>query len=1036
MHYDNIEDYSFTHNSHFDSTTGEWSSLMPHDLGRPLTHAEMDYNLCYQKQTLRGFRIAGSATDLTLTDDDLTQALQLHKITGLEAKYSEWNALGYVAGQYIWFPGVPETPNYDTLAASANTVNEGGSVTYTLSSTGIADGTTVTWTLTGTGLTAGDVTGGVTSGTFTMNNNTASVTIPVSADNLTEGTEAWVFATGSADGNGLTNGLPKTHTLQVNDTSLTPTYLTLVGMPTPTNEGNIVNFTITTQNIADGSTVGYTISGIQAADISVPLTGTATVNGNIATFSIPVVSDNLTEGPETMTVTLNPVDSGGIATNVLTTSVQIVDSSTTPVYSITYDANGGTGTTSTTTGTLPLTIANNGFTRNNYNFSHWNTAYNGTGTTYNPGDSYSGSANLTLYAVWTLASVYSSFTGPSTATEGNTVTYTVTGAGLATGTQIGYTITGVDVADISLSSLTGTISMSGNTGTLSFDISEDYSVESPETLTITLDSADSNGVTTGLPMNVQTVISDAAPTYEILGQSPITEGQTQTYTFRATNMAPGTTVYWELRNFGNSNFYTEFADDISSPRTGSGQVVQVGNNVELDFDVTVANDYTSSEGSEYFQIVVWDDASNYATGPNFDGAFSGALATKEVTISDLNPQWQLTAVGDDNQAEPEVLTFNILTRYVPAGQTYTWEAKAYGSNPASAADFDGGTWPTGSGTVPAFNNTLTVDTQYTTSVIADNTTEGVEQYVIELSDANSVVRDTLVINITDDSQTPAPEQWQIYSVSTQNEGSTLVFNVQTQDVPAQAYTYQIVGSGASPASAADFDGGAFPSGSGNVAQLNTTMTTDGTHNITLVDDLTTEGAEEYTIQLYNAANNLVASHVVTINDTSITPTTTTTTTTAAPDQMYWLHWSSNSGYPSGSSLIVEPSGGWYLNDNTQTSDFNLVWADMVANQGTAYNVPVIESYSTANMALTQTSIPNGTIGFDAIAAANRYYIAIPQSVSGDPSSTALFQLPDSSNADIIFGGRIAFQISGVDYWLYDVGLTASADALNLNLKNS
>jgi hypothetical protein len=57
-------------------------------------------------------------------------------------------------------------------------------------------------------------------------------------------------------------------------------------------------------------------------------------------------------------------------------------------------------------------------------------------------------------------------------------------------------------------------------------------------------------------------------------------------------------------------------------------------------------------------------------------------------------------------------------------------------------------------------------------------------------------------------------------------------------------------------------------------------------------------------------------------------------------------------------------------------------------------------------------------------------------MSGDPSSTALFQLPDSANADIIFSGRIDFQISGVDYWLYDVGLTASVDALNLNLKNA
>ena len=125
MHYNNIEDYNFPHNSHFDSTTGEWSSLVPHDLGRPLTHDEMDYNLRYQKQTLRGYRIAGTAVDLSLTDDDLTIALQLHKITGLEAKYSEWNALGYVAGQYIWFPGVPEIPSYDSLTSTASSVRHG-----------------------------------------------------------------------------------------------------------------------------------------------------------------------------------------------------------------------------------------------------------------------------------------------------------------------------------------------------------------------------------------------------------------------------------------------------------------------------------------------------------------------------------------------------------------------------------------------------------------------------------------------------------------------------------------------------------------------------------------------------------------------------------------------------------------------------------------------------------------------------------------------------------------------------------------------
>ena len=172
--------------------------------------------------------------------------------------------------------------------------------------------------------------------------------------------------------------------------------------------------------------------------------------------------------------------------------------------------------------------------------------------------------------------------------------------------------------------------------------------------------------------------------------------------------------------------------------------------------------------------------------------------------------------------------------------------------------------------------------------------------------------------------------------------------------------------------------------------------------------------------------------------TTTTAAPTTTTTTAAPvEKIHWLHWSSNPGYPTGSNLIVAPTGnGWRLNDNTYTPNFDLVWADMVANQGTQFNVPIIEEYVPQGNTLTQSSIPNGTIGFDAIGAANRYYIAIPQSFPGDPSSTALFQLPDSSNANIIFSGRLAFQISGVDYWLYDVGLTASVDALNLNLKNA
>ena len=848
MHlYDAIEEYNFTHGKHFDTATGQYDLLMPHDLGRPLTHEEMDYNFLYQKQTMNGFRIFGSGTNYKLSATDLNKVLKFHQITPADADYAIYTGAGYVDNQFIWIPvemAAAAQPAYVTLTANPTTINETGNstVTFTLNVVNVDDNTTVDWSIaTGSGITAGDFVGGLT-GTATINSNQATWTVQAAADNFTEGPESFTLTLASTDsaGNDTTTqtGNALSATVAISDTSITPVYNS-ISSANSVNEGASITFTVNTSNFFQAATADWLVdfanSTATSADFTGATSGTVNLDSNgDGTFSVAIANDLINDN-ENFTVKLTGNDSNGINTNEISKNVTI----------------------------------------NNAVFP-----------------------------------TYTTFTGPATRLEGQNAQYALQGTNIPNGTQVGYTITGVDLSDISLSSLTGFITMNSNFGQLFFTCLEDNTVDGPDTMVVTLNNVDSAGNTTGLTptLSVSTVISDVAPTYEILGQSPIIEGETQTYTFRASNMVAGTTVYWELRNFGDSNFYTEFADDLSTPRTGSGQVQTVGNNVELDFDITVVNDMTSSEGSEYFKIVVWDDASNYATGPNFDGAVSGALATKDITISDLNPQWQITT-ATNNQSEPGTLSFNILTRYVMAGQTYTWAASPNGGNPASGADFQGGSFPSGSGTVSTFNNTLSVSGTFTTEIIADNTTEGTEQYKVELTNQQGVVVATKIINVTDDSQTPQGE-------------------------------------------------------------------------------------------------------------------------------IHWLHWSSNSGYPSGSSLIVEPAGGWYLNNNTQTSDFSAVWADMVANQGTANNVPVIENFQMLGSGLTQSSIPNGTIGFNAIAAANRYYIAIPQSVSGDPSSTALFQLPDSANADIIFSGRIAFQISGVDYWLYDVGLTASADALNLNLKNA
>ncbi|MBO4875331.1 MAG: InlB B-repeat-containing protein [Bacteroidales bacterium] len=71
---------------------------------------------------------------------------------------------------------------------------------------------------------------------------------------------------------------------------------------------------------------------------------------------------------------------------------------------VTFNANGGSGTMSPQTFTVgePQQLNANGFTRTGYVFSGWNTSASGTGTLYADRQEITVSANITLYAQWTI----------------------------------------------------------------------------------------------------------------------------------------------------------------------------------------------------------------------------------------------------------------------------------------------------------------------------------------------------------------------------------------------------------------------------------------------------------------------------------------------------------------------------------------------------------------------------------------------------------------------------------------------------------
>lgn len=72
-------------------------------------------------------------------------------------------------------------------------------------------------------------------------------------------------------------------------------------------------------------------------------------------------------------------------------------------YTVSYNANGGTGAPANQTKTygVDLTLSDIKPTKNGYTFLKWNTNSSGTETSYNSGATYSGNYAITLYAVWT-----------------------------------------------------------------------------------------------------------------------------------------------------------------------------------------------------------------------------------------------------------------------------------------------------------------------------------------------------------------------------------------------------------------------------------------------------------------------------------------------------------------------------------------------------------------------------------------------------------------------------------------------------------
>ena len=697
------------------------------------------------------------------------------------------------------------TPNYQ-ISSSADAYNEGGTAVFTISATGVPAGTAAQYTL--SGINSTDITGARSGHVAFSGDGTATLSVPLTADQLTEGTETLTLKVGSA-----------TRSVSISDTSKTPTYV-ITSTAQNYNEGASASFTLSTTNLATGTQVPYTLSGIASTDTTSDLTGQLSIGSDgRATLLVPLINDALSEGTEVLVLT-----AGGSAK-----SVQVLDTSLAPTYAITPASTsyneGGTAsfrlsTTHLAVGT-ELSYTLSGISANDTSTSLTGTLTLGSdlsATLSIPLTSDSlleGTETLRLTVAGVSASTqindtsktpsYSLSTTQASFNEGATAIFRLITNNVAEGYIFPYTLTGVSATDLVYGS-SGSLRI-GNTAesTIAVPLKNDMLSEGAETLVLNIAGLTSSVVVNDTSLSPTFYISTTTSTYN--------EGTNVVFSIAASNATAGTSVAYTLSGVS--------AQDIGIPLTGH-LIVGSGGLATLAVPV-VADLFT--EGSETLRLTLEPNAPL-------------SVATRAVNISDSSrtPSFQIST-GTPSYDEGSTVSFSIQTSQVAPGL-----AVLYAFSGLSRDDFTG-----------ASGGTVTVDSNgyasLSISLVADTTTEGPESLTLSIGSSTGTV------TVNDTSKTP------VFSIassaSSYNEGNTAIFTVNALNVPTGiAVAYSLSG-----LSDTDYSGastGNLIVGSDHKAVLSIPITadniTDGAETLTL-----TVAGSSGSVQINDSSNQIALS---------------------------------------------------------------------------------------------------------------------------------------------------------------------------------
>ena len=209
-----------------------------------------------------------------------------------------------------------------TTPASDVTINENGTATFGVTTTGYGNGNSIQYKIEGDGLNSIDPVNDFTSNVggiqnMTVNNNAASVTVTLKNDyTVNEGLEHFYFhIVDPTNTNVVLGSSPK---ISVTDTSAAS--YTLALSPTPVNESTSSTWTVNTTGVPNGYTLYYTVEGTAATNADIEsLNGSFQINNNTGTLSIPIRQDFVVDNAETLIVKLRQNSITGIVLGVWNT---------------------------------------------------------------------------------------------------------------------------------------------------------------------------------------------------------------------------------------------------------------------------------------------------------------------------------------------------------------------------------------------------------------------------------------------------------------------------------------------------------------------------------------------------------------------------------------------------------------------------------------------------------------------------------------------------------------------------------------------